>query len=135
MKKGISDVLESVYEMDYVTVDTGVSGDAHLVGDNYQSHLEDMKSRMTEAASNLEFEEAARLRDEIRRLEGIELGLGKPGVSQSAAAAHGLSNGPKDSPGRMAQPKMQDRGGAKMNKSRGHKSGHKAGKPVSRKNK
>ena len=51
VKKGISDVLESVYEMDYVTVDTGVSGDAHLVGDNYQSHLEDMKSRMTEAAS------------------------------------------------------------------------------------
>ena len=45
VKKGISDVLESVYEMDYVTVDTGVSGDAHLVGDNYQSHLEDMKSR------------------------------------------------------------------------------------------
>ena len=135
VKKGISDVLESVYEMDYVTVDTGVSGDAHLVGDNYQSHLEDMKSRMTEAASNLEFEEAARLRDEIRRLEGIELGLGKPGISQSAAAAHGLGSGPKDSAGRMAQPKMQDRGGAKMNKSRGHKSGHKAGKPGTRKKK
>ena len=135
VKKGISDVLESVYEMDYVTVDTGVSGDAHLVGDNYQSHLEDMKSRMTEAASNLEFEEAARLRDEIRRLEGIELGLGKPGVSQSAAAAHGLGSGPKDSAGRMAQPKMQDRGGAKMNKSRGHKGGHNAGKPGTRKKK
>ena len=90
---------------------------------------------MTEAASNLEFEEAARLRDEIRRLEGIELGLGKPGVSQSAKAAHGLGSKAKDSPGRMAQSKMQDRGGAKMNKTRGHKGGHKAGKPGGRKKK
>ena len=112
VKKGITDVLESVYEADYVTVDMGVTGETHLVGDNYQNHMEDIKARMLDAAANLEFEEAARLRDEIRRLEGIELGLGKAGVAPSAAAAAGLG------PGRMPQKKMQGFGGAKMNKSK-----------------
>ena len=115
IKKGISDVLESVYESDYVTVDTGVSGEVHLVGDNYKSHLEDLKTRMLDAAANLEFEEAARLRDEIRRLEGIELGLSKAGVSPSAAAEAGLGKGTAAF-GRMPQKKGQQRGGAKMNK-------------------
>ena len=95
VKNNISDVLKSVYEMDYVTVATGISGDDHLIGHNYRSHLGTLKKRMKEAAGNLEFEEAARLRDEIRRLEGLELGLYKPGVSISAASAHGLGGSQK----------------------------------------
>ncbi len=46
---------------------------------------------MKEAAGNLEFEEAARVRDEIRRLEAIELGLNKPGISKLAAAQAGIN--------------------------------------------
>ena len=95
VKNNISDVLKSVYEMDYVTVATGISGDDHLIGHNYRSHLRTLKKRMKEAAGNLEFEEAARLRDEIRRLEGLELGLDKPGVSISAASTHGLGGSQK----------------------------------------
>jgi excinuclease ABC subunit B len=90
VKKGISDILESVYEMDYVTVDTGVSGEIELVGSNYQTHIKNLNDRMKEAAGNLEFEEAARVRDEIRRLEAVELGLNKPGISKLAAAQAGL---------------------------------------------
>ena len=95
VKNNISDVLKSVYEMDYVTVATGISGDDHLIGHNYRSHLGTLRKRMKEAAGNLEFEEAARLRDEIRRLEGLELGLDKPGVSISAASTHGLGGSQK----------------------------------------
>jgi excinuclease ABC subunit B len=86
VRKGISDVLQSVYEQDYVTVDTGVSGDTHRVGHNLRGHLAELEKRMREAAAELEFEEAARLRDEIRRLEAFELGLDRPGVAPKAKA-------------------------------------------------
>jgi excinuclease ABC subunit B len=93
VKKGIADVLEHAAEGDYVTVDLGAGAGGgkgeHRVGDNMQAVLEDLQKRMVKAAGDLEFEEAARLRDEIRRLEAIDLGLDKPGVAFKAAKKAG----------------------------------------------
>src|SRR6201999_4475541 len=69
VRKSIADVMSSVYESDHVTVDTGVIGDMHRVGQNLQQTVAELEKKMREAAANLEFEQAARFRDELRRLE------------------------------------------------------------------
>ena len=68
VKKEISDILESVYEKDYVKISEGSN-----IGGNLKKHLKGLDKKMKEAASNLEFEEAAKIRDEIRKLESTEL--------------------------------------------------------------
>ena len=68
IKKEISDVLKSVYEKDYVKVGVGEN-----IGGNLKKHLKALNKRMKEAATNLEFEEAVKIRDEIRKLESTEL--------------------------------------------------------------
>jgi len=88
IKKGISEIIEGVHENDYVTVDTGVGGRTELIGHNFQSVIKDLTERMKAAAADLDFEEAARLRDEVRRLEATELGLMKPGTSPKVAWSH-----------------------------------------------
>ncbi|NBB17368.1 excinuclease ABC subunit UvrB [Caulobacter sp. SLTY] len=74
VKSRIKDILASPYERDHVRVDAGVAEDAKpFLGNNFQATLRDLETRMRDAASNLEFETAARLRDEIKRLKLLDL--------------------------------------------------------------
>ena len=79
VKKQIGRVLESVFEQDYVTVAPVADAKvAEFVGKDLKAAIGELETRMRAAAANLEFEEAARLRDEIRRLEALDLGLAPP---------------------------------------------------------
>ena len=75
IQKKITDVLDSIYEKgDYVTVK--IDGkNTKLTGDTLKKHIKKLKKQMQKAASELNFEEAARLRDEIYALEAKDLGL------------------------------------------------------------
>ena len=74
LKKSIADIIGDKAEGDHVTV--GIDAEVNnLVGHNLRSYIEGVEKSMLDAAANLEFEEAARLRDEVKRLQEKELGL------------------------------------------------------------
>ncbi|MBX3598489.1 MAG: excinuclease ABC subunit UvrB [Rhizobiaceae bacterium] len=77
VKSRIADILDSVYEKDHVRADIGaLAGDeGALMGNNLTAHLEALTKQMRDAAADLDFERAARLRDEIKRLREMELAI------------------------------------------------------------
>jgi excinuclease ABC subunit B len=117
IKRGIQDILNSVYEKDHVTVDAGLN-QAPSIGHNFQATLADLEKRMKEAAGNLEFETAARLRDEIKRLQAVELAVGDDPLARQAAveAAGGAYEGERkygraaNMPTRAHKPTDEDMG-------------------------
>ena len=95
IKRNIQDILSHVTNRDSVMVDTGDEDRPHLVGHNLKAYIADLEQRMRKAAADLEFEEAARLRDEIRRLEEDELGIPDP----DRVAPRPLGNSSEGKPG------------------------------------
>src|ERR1700738_1611162 len=80
VRRGIADIMESVYERDHVLISTGFGDpgefeEAATIGHNFEAVIADLETRMREAAADLDFEEAARLRDEIKRLRATELAV------------------------------------------------------------
>jgi excinuclease ABC subunit B len=91
IKKNIADIMGSMYERDHVVVDTGMAEEgAAFIGHNMRAHIADLEKQMREAAGDLEFETAARLRDEIKRLQAVELAVADdPFARQEAVAQAG----------------------------------------------
>jgi len=88
IRKNVDDVLAGLYEGDTDMSRVTVKVDKAMVGANLAAHLEALRTDMRKAAENLEFEEAARLRDEIHRLEAVELAVADdPLARQSAVEA------------------------------------------------
>ncbi|TIW61479.1 MAG: excinuclease ABC subunit UvrB, partial [Mesorhizobium sp.] len=77
VKSRISDILDSVYEKDHVRADISqfTDGAGAMMGNNFKAHLDALDKQMRDAAANLDFEKAARIRDEIKRLREMELSI------------------------------------------------------------
>jgi len=87
VKSRISDILDSVYEKDHVRPDiSDFAADGNMVGNNLKAHLEYLQKKMRDAATDLNFEEAARMRDEIKRLTELELAVSDDPLARDVEA-------------------------------------------------
>ncbi len=122
IKRTIGKVLESVFEQDYVTVaPVKDSAATEFVGRDLKATIAELEKRMRAAAADLEFEEAARLRDELRRLEALDLGLEPPPAASATLRPGGAgARGRKD---RTPEPMGPGGGGYDPSKRRGGRGG------------
>ncbi len=117
----IGEAMRSVFEQDYVTVaPVKDAGSIELVGRDLRSSIAELEKRMRAAAADLEFETAGRLRDEIKRLEALDLGLEPPPVATDRRGADQKGRGRKD---RTPEPFGPGGGGYDPDKRRGRRRG------------
>ncbi|MCE7030971.1 excinuclease ABC subunit UvrB [Jiella sp. CBK1P-4] len=104
VKARIADILDSYYEKDHVRIDVGPNAkEGELVGNNLRAHIEHLEKQMRESAADLDFERAARLRDEIKKLNAKELEFGGnvplDAVVEGGAPTSPLRGGPSGARG------------------------------------
>ena len=114
IKRNIGDILQSVYERDHVTPQI----EKPLLGNNLAAHLDGLRKAMLKAAENLDFEEAARLRDEVKRLEAVELAVADDPLARQSAVEAAAETAGKAS-GRSTAGKAGMRGGKPRRARRG----------------
>jgi excinuclease ABC subunit B len=101
IRKNVADILEGKFQGDTDMARVTATVDRAMAGANLAAHLDALRKQMLKAAENLEFEEAARLRDEIRRLEAVDLAVAddplarQSALEQRIAAASGRSSAGK----------------------------------------
>ncbi|MGB0660083.1 MAG: excinuclease ABC subunit UvrB [Mangrovicoccus sp.] len=110
VKKNVEDVLAGLYEGDTDMARVTATVEKPMVGANLAAHLDGLRDEMRKAAENLEFEEAARLRDEIKRLEAVELTVHDDPLARQSAVEAAAEEAVK-SKGRSTAGRPGQRGG------------------------
>ncbi|MEM1265177.1 MAG: excinuclease ABC subunit UvrB [Pseudomonadota bacterium] len=110
VRKNVSDVLEGTWKGDTDMSRVTAKVDKAMVGDNLAAHLDALRTEMRKAAENLEFEEAARLRDEVKRLEQTDLMVSQDPMARQSAIEEAVEKAAKES-GRSKAGRAGQRGG------------------------
>jgi len=110
VKKNVEDVLSGLYQGDTDQSRITAKVDKPMVGENLATHLDALRDQMRKAAENLEFEEAARLRDEVKRLETVELTVADDPLARQSAVESAVEDAQKAS-GRSTAGRAGQRGG------------------------
>ncbi|WP_432254711.1 excinuclease ABC subunit UvrB [Limimaricola sp. AA108-03] len=110
VKKNVEDILAGLYKGDVDMNRVTAKVDKPMAGANLQAVLEGLKTDMRKAAENLEFEEAARLRDEVKRLEAVDLMVSDDPMARQQAVERASEAAVKSS-GRSTAGRPGQRGG------------------------
>ncbi|MFZ0425491.1 MAG: excinuclease ABC subunit UvrB, partial [Xanthobacteraceae bacterium] len=138
IRKGIGDILNSVYERDHVLIAAGAGEagefeDAATIGHNFEAVIGDLEARMRAAAADLDFEEAARLRDELKRLRATELAVTDDPTAKflPSPAGGGSSRGARrgGSKSKIHKPALDEMGIALHHEVAPHRPGARSGAP------
>jgi excinuclease ABC subunit B len=117
VKKNVEDVLAGLWQGDTDMARVTTKIDKPMVGSNLAAHLDALRSQMRKAAENLEFEEAARLRDEVKRLEAVELAVADDPLARQSVIEEAVDEAVKSS-GRSTGGRPGQRGGKRSNRGR-----------------
>jgi excinuclease ABC subunit B len=110
VKKNVEDVLAGLWKGDTDMARVTAKVDKPMVGNNLAEHLNALRLAMRKAAENLEFEEAARLRDEVKRLEAVELAVADDPLARQSAVEEAVEDAQKAA-GRSTAGRAGMRGG------------------------
>ncbi|GAA6148141.1 excinuclease ABC subunit UvrB [Pseudooceanicola nitratireducens] len=110
VKKNVDDILAGLYKGDVDMNRVTAQVDKPMAGANLQAHLDGLREDMRKAAENLEFEDAARLRDEVKRLEAVDLAVADDPMARQQAVERASDEAVK-SRGRSTAGRPGQRGG------------------------
>jgi excinuclease ABC subunit B len=117
IKKNVEDILLGIYQGDTDQARITVKVDKPMIGQNLAAHLDALRLQMRKAAENLEFEEAARLRDEVKRLQAVELAIADDPLARQSVVEEAVETAVKMA-GRSTAGRPGQRGGKRSNRRR-----------------